>query len=113
GRLEVKASDRGRTVGRLWTEWLGDLRELAERASGVSPVTADLKLELSRFPTGAVPMLKERHIEGELSGAVSLLGWGKAPRLEAQLHSRTLSVANVRLSELAVSVANPGERLEA
>jgi autotransporter translocation and assembly factor TamB len=112
GQLEVNATEARRNVAHFGVAWQGDVRKLGELGDGPPPVTADAELELSEFPTAVIPMLKARQVEGALSGNVKLDGWGKTSRLAARMHSRSLSLSDVRVSELEMTVSNSADRLE-
>lgn len=113
GKLALAAkTTRGQAhVADVETEWQGDLRRVAELVRGAPVLHGSASLELTEFPLDVVPALVDRQVRGRLSGEVKLRDWGRDARLDAQLRSNSLSVANVAISDFRVGARTNGERL--
>jgi translocation and assembly module TamB len=99
-RVDAKMSRRLAPVATVDTTWQGDLRQVAELATGTTGISGSAHVVLQDFPLDVVPMIVDRQVNGRVSGDVKLTDWGKDAALAARLSSTSLSVGNVAISEL-------------
>jgi translocation and assembly module TamB len=113
GKLLLAAkTTRGQVhVADVESEWRGDVRRATELARGEPVLHGSAWLKLSEFPLDVVPPLVDRQVQGRLSGDVKLLDWGKNARLDAKLHSSSLALANVAISDMQLGARTEGDRL--
>jgi hypothetical protein len=105
GKLNVAAKltrTRGE-VARASGSWQGDLRRVAELASGNSGITGSTELWLREFPLDVIPQIVDSQVTGRLNADVKLSDWGRDARLEATLTSSSLAVAKMPVKELRAS----------
>lgn len=103
GEFSLRGSARKKPVVEVRADWRGRLRDFGSEARRTL-VRADASARLQDFPLEAVPMLRARHVQGELDGHVSLKDLGGRPRVVADLRSRSLRLAKAEVETAALTV---------
>lgn len=113
GRLEARAkvARTGAQALDLNAAWQGDLRRAFASAPGSSPVTGSVTARLDDLPLDIVPMLVDRQLNGRLSGELKLEDWGSDARLDAHLHSSSLTLGQLAIERFDVTAKSDARRL--
>jgi hypothetical protein len=113
GRLEARAkvARTGAQALDLNASWQGDLQRAFASAAGHPPVTGSVTARLDGLPLDIVPMLVDRQLNGRLSGELKLEDWGRDARLDAHLHSSSLTLGQLAIERLDVTAKSDARRL--
>lgn len=115
GRVEAlaKVARSGAEVLDLKASWQGDLLRAARATSGAPPLTGSATVKLAELPLDVVPELVDRQLGGRLSGELKLQDWGRDARIDAQLHSNSLSIGKLVIERLEASAKSDARTLSA
>ncbi len=115
GRLEAsaKVARTGAQALDLKAAWQGDLRNAFASVAGRSSMSGSVTARLDDLPLDIVPMLVDRQLNGRLSGELKLEDWGKDARLDAHLHSTSLTLGQLAIERFDVSATTDARRLAA
>jgi translocation and assembly module TamB len=114
GNVVLKAHDRRKVVLGIDSRWTGDAARAPEAlnaAPGRSPLTGDVKIELSDFPLQIVPQLDTRHVRGAVSGKAELTGLGKDAHFSLDVGAKRLAMDRLVLSEFKAVVQTVNDEL--
>ncbi len=113
GEMTAVAYSGAKQVGKLSSQWAGDLLGTLSSPQGQTPgrFGLDANLKLEDFPVGVVPALSDHSIRGLLSCDVSLRDLGKNARLQAKIDGSGLTVQDRGLTLLEVTAQTDDGRL--
>lgn len=107
----ANARQQAHAVLALDSRWTGDARLLADAAGGKSPIQANADVKLDDFPIGIVPMLRNSHVRGKVSGTARLLEFGKDAHVELDLRTQKLKVDRLLVEKIEAAVRTAGGAL--
>jgi translocation and assembly module TamB len=114
GNVQLRAHDRRKVVLGIDSRWSGDAARALEAlnaAPGKSPLTGDVKVELSDFPVQTIPQLDTRHMRGALSGKAELTGLGRDAHFSLDIGAKRLAMDRLVLSEFKAVVQTINDEL--
>jgi hypothetical protein len=115
GSITGAAAVNRRPALRLDSRWKGDLALVPAALSSEqrSPVEGSLELELRRFPLAVAPALASRRIQGELDGKIQVEGFGRAPKIVADVRASRFAVDRIQPGDVMLRAKLEGNALEA
>ncbi len=111
GEAKLEARNAGALVTDLAMRWRGDLLRAGEITEDRTVLEGSAEARLTDFPLDVIPILVDRQVVGTMSGDLKLTDWGKDARLEARLFSRSLSVADVKVTHFTAEAQTKGNQL--